>query len=155
MASTSHRRNHWNGISRDRGRTAEQPNRKTVGSTVLMQIQQSIEDQPIESVPPISIVAQSLDQLADRIDWEMEVQNLCPLEDEHESNIFDISAIDPKKLQSFTNSNVHDIFIKSIPTIEDCELRFRRALRHHAFKFNLGNITWAKVMSQAKSKTPP
>lgn len=88
----------------------------------------------------ISTVAQGLDQF----------------EDEHESNILDLSAIDRNKLQfdkSVTNSNIHDIFIKSIPMVEDCELRFRRAYRHHAFKFDLGNITWAKVLSQPKSKS--
>ncbi|RNA08082.1 Transposon Ty3-I Gag-Pol poly [Brachionus plicatilis] len=104
----------------------------------------------------ISPVTQDLDQLAEKIDWEMKVKNLCPLEDEHESNILDLSAIDLNKLRfdkSVTNSNVHEIFIKSILTVEDCEIPFCKALRHHAYKFDLGNIALKKVMSQPKSQS--
>ncbi|RNA15314.1 hypothetical protein BpHYR1_053353 [Brachionus plicatilis] len=81
------------------------------------------------------------------------MQNQPTKEDQPKESV---PPIDPNKLRfdkSVTNSNVHDIFIKSIPTVDDCELRFRRALRHHAFKFGLGDITLAKIMSQPRSKS--
>ncbi|RNA27063.1 hypothetical protein BpHYR1_012376 [Brachionus plicatilis] len=58
--------------------------------------------------------------------------------------------------KSVTNSNVHDIFIKSIPTVDDSELRFRRALRHHAFKFCLGDTLHGRRLCCSQGlKAPP
>ncbi|CAF0815266.1 unnamed protein product [Brachionus calyciflorus] len=40
------------------------------------------------------------------------------------------------------------LIFKSVPHDDQCSIRLRKAVQHHSYQFNLGPITWVKVLSQ-------
>ena len=65
-------------------------------------------------------------------------------------NRFDLSGVEPKAFEfdyEFSEPRAHDLFIKSIDVSDKAQasMRFRIALQHHAFTFNLGPITLCKL----------
>ncbi|CAF1018476.1 unnamed protein product [Brachionus calyciflorus] len=149
--------NPYEGVSRGRGRrtTFHKVNKAVTGPLLQVEDKSDLEKSGKEETSIcMEKFFEGTSTLAKKLSIELELVPLKPALDPNGSNHFNLSKINQNFLEfdlSVGNQNVHDIYVKSIPYFDQSYILFRKAVQHHAAVFNLGDITWVKVLEQPKS----